>query len=94
MSHVVVLLNETIKMNLIKAQDTKKAKENRSYELISQVQALAAWSLKGQAADTRSKEKDKQIFVKDALLEQSFLSSYDSLDEGSQPVNDPYNSLK
>jgi hypothetical protein len=48
-SHIVVLLNESIKMNLIKAQDTRKAKENRSYELISQLQALAAWSLKGQA---------------------------------------------
>lgn len=44
--HVVVVLNETLKMNLIKAQDTRQARENRSHELMAQVQALSTWALK------------------------------------------------
>ena len=44
--HVVVILNETLKMNLLKAGDTKQARENRSHELMAQVQALSQWTLK------------------------------------------------
>ena len=44
--HVVFVLNETLKMNLIKAQDTRQARENRSHELMAQVQALSTWALK------------------------------------------------
>ena len=44
--HVVVVLNETLKMNLIKAQDTRQARENRAHELMAQVQALSTWALK------------------------------------------------
>jgi len=32
--HIIVLQNETLKINLIKANDTRQAKENRSHELI------------------------------------------------------------
>lgn len=32
--HIIVLLNETLKINLIKANDTRLARENRSHELI------------------------------------------------------------
>ena len=39
--HVVVIMNETLKMNLLKAGDTKQARENRSHELMAQVQALS-----------------------------------------------------
>lgn len=39
--HIIVLLNETLKINLIKANDTRLAKENRSHELIIQVHALS-----------------------------------------------------
>ena len=33
-------------MNLIKAQDTRQARENRAHELMGQVQALSTWALK------------------------------------------------
>ena len=33
--HVVVIMNETLKMNLLKAGDTKQARENRSHELMA-----------------------------------------------------------
>lgn len=33
--HIIVLLNETLKINLIKANDTRLARENRSHELIN-----------------------------------------------------------
>ena len=39
--HVVVILSETLKINLIKANDTRLAKENRSHDLIIQVHALS-----------------------------------------------------
>lgn len=32
--HVIVILSETLKVNLIKANDTRLAKENKSHELI------------------------------------------------------------
>jgi len=32
--HIIVISNETLKVNLIKANDTRLAKENRSHELI------------------------------------------------------------
>ena len=32
--HIIVILNETLKVNLIKANDPRLAKENRSHELI------------------------------------------------------------
>ena len=32
--HIIVILNETLKVNLIKANDTRLARENRSHELI------------------------------------------------------------
>ena len=32
--HIIVILNETLKINLIKANDTRLARENRSHELI------------------------------------------------------------
>lgn len=44
--HIIVLLNETLKINLIKANDTRLAKENRSHELIIQAHALSQWALK------------------------------------------------
>ena len=33
--HVIVLMNESLALNLIRAQDTAKAKQNRSLELMS-----------------------------------------------------------
>ena len=39
--HIIVLQNETLKINLIKANDTRVARENRSHELISQAHALS-----------------------------------------------------
>ena len=33
-------------MNLIKAGDTKQARENRAHELMAQVQSLSQWTLK------------------------------------------------
>ena len=44
--HIIVLLNETLKINLIKANDTRLAKENRSHELIIQAHALSQWAFK------------------------------------------------
>ena len=35
LQHVITISNETIKINLIKANDTRVAKENKSHELIS-----------------------------------------------------------
>lgn len=46
LQHVIVMLNETLKINLIKANDTRFAKENRCNELITQVHALSQWALK------------------------------------------------
>ena len=40
-SQVMVLLNENLKLHLIKANDTVKAKHNRSLELMSQIHAMA-----------------------------------------------------
>lgn len=34
LQHIIVLLNETLKINLIKANDTRQARENRAHELI------------------------------------------------------------
>ena len=34
LQHIIVLQNETLKVNLIKANDTRLARENRSHELI------------------------------------------------------------
>ena len=39
--HIIVILSETLKVNLIKANDTRLAKENRSHDLIIQVHALS-----------------------------------------------------
>ena len=39
--HVIVILNEALKINLIKANDTRVAKENRAHELIAQMHALS-----------------------------------------------------
>ena len=44
--HIIVLQNETLKVNLIKANDTRLAKENRSHELIIQAHALSQWALR------------------------------------------------
>jgi hypothetical protein len=46
LQHTIVLLNESLKLNLIKANDTRQAKENRSQQLMSQVLALSSWALK------------------------------------------------
>ena len=43
---MIVILSETLKVNLIKANDTRLAKENKSHELIIQVHALSQWALK------------------------------------------------
>ena len=34
LQHIIVLQNETLRVNLIKANDTRLARENRSHELI------------------------------------------------------------
>ena len=41
-----MLLNENLKLNLIKAKDTVKAKHNRSLELMSQIHAMGGMTLK------------------------------------------------
>ena len=43
---MIVILSETLKVNLIKANDTRLAKENKSHDLIIQVHALSQWALK------------------------------------------------
>ena len=43
---LTVLLGESLKLNLCRAQDTAKAKQNRTHELMSQVNALATISVK------------------------------------------------
>ena len=40
------MLSETLKINIIKANDTKQAKENKSHDLIAQVHALSQWAMK------------------------------------------------
>ena len=42
--HVIVILSESLKLNLIKANDTKNSRENKSHELISQIKALSQWA--------------------------------------------------
>ena len=44
--HIIVLQNETLKINLIKANDTREARANRSHELIIQAHALSQWALR------------------------------------------------
>ena len=34
-THLIVLCNETLKLNLVKSNESLKAKENRTYELIA-----------------------------------------------------------
>ena len=68
--HVVVVLNETLKMNLIKAGDTRQARENRSHELMGQVQALSTWALKFDAK--------KRLQQEDLLPQGAWETSVDS----------------
>ena len=49
-THLIVLLNETINLNLTKAGEAPQAKENRIYELIASAQALSSISTRRQAA--------------------------------------------
>ena len=44
--HIIVLQSETLKVNLIKANDTLQARINKSHELITQSRALSQWALK------------------------------------------------
>jgi len=44
--HIIVLQSETLKVNLIKANDTIQAKMNKSHDLITQSHALSRWALK------------------------------------------------
>jgi hypothetical protein len=39
-THLLILLAESLKLHLIKANDTAKAKENRACELVNQVNSL------------------------------------------------------
>ena len=56
--HVIVLLSETLKINLIKANDTRQAKENKSHDLIIQVHALSQWALK---FDVKKRLEDEML---------------------------------
>ena len=51
-------MNETLKVNLIKANDTRQARENRSHELIIQVHALSKWALK---FDVKKRLEDEML---------------------------------
>ena len=44
--HIIVLQSETLKINLIKANDTIQARANKSHDLITQSHALSQWALK------------------------------------------------
>ena len=61
-------------MNLIKATDTKQARENRSHELMAQVQALSSWALKFDAK--------KRLQQEDLLPPGSLHSSIESENRG------------
>jgi hypothetical protein len=99
-THLLVLLSESLKLHLIKAGDTVKAKDNRACELVNQVQALAAWSLKHQATNKRSIHNARSIKIRgDNFSDNNFDSiEGDSLDEGSidsarRTIYDPYSNL-
>ena len=57
--HIIVILSETLKVNLIKANDTKQAKENKSHDLIIQVHALSQWALK---FDVKKRLEDEMMY--------------------------------
>jgi len=46
--HVIVVLTESIKLNVSKAQETKLAHDNRAKLLLKQVQVLSSWAMKTQ----------------------------------------------
>jgi len=50
-SHILVLMNESIKLHLKKASDTTFSRENRVLELISQLQSVVVWSSRYQAPE-------------------------------------------
>ena len=44
--HIIVLQSETLKIQLIKANDTRQAKQNKAHELLIQSHALSQQALK------------------------------------------------
>ena len=50
--HSVVILNETLKLNVGKSEDTKLAMEDRAMHLIKQAQSLSNWVI--QAGEKKS----------------------------------------
>lgn len=55
-THIMVLMNESLKLHLNKAQDHVFAKENRVLELVSQLKAVVQWSQRYQAAEKQRKK--------------------------------------
>ena len=79
------MINEVLKLNLIKAQDTRQAKEKRAQELISQVHALSSWAVKNnkkhrlfdEAAGQKSRESSNE---KEMLSDVNLTSESDDED--------------
>ena len=67
-----MILSETLKVNLIKANDTRLAKENKSHDLIIQVHALAQWALK---FDVKKRLEDEMIQYGSSITHTTSLDS-------------------
>lgn len=65
--HTIVILNEALKLNLVKGEDTKLAKEDRSLNLIKQAQVLTNWVIK---ADVRKRIDSRTSQQQDTMLDQ------------------------
>lgn len=46
LSHLIMVFNESLKLNLAKGQETTQARENRTKQLMSQLHALGQWTCK------------------------------------------------
>ena len=58
--HIIVLQSETLKVNLIKANDTLQARVNKSHDLITQSNALSQWALK---FDVQARLDDSEVIT-------------------------------
>lgn len=79
------MINEVLKLNLIKAQDTRQAKEKRAQELISQLHSLSSWAVKNnnkqrlfvKSADHGNREASNE---KEMISDEQFTSESDDED--------------
>ena len=72
LQHIIVLQNETLRVNLIKANDTRLARENRSHELIIQAHALSQWALR---FDVKKRLEDEILLQNNSVMGTSSVES-------------------